>query len=182
MTLAPIRRTVRVSWSPERAFERFTRELASWWPLASHSVGQHETETVLLEPRVGGEVIERIRGGTEAVWGHVLEWDPPAQFTMSWHPGKEASTATQVTVRFVPDGSGTLVELTHSGWEALGSLANTARRAYGLGWVYVLRLYAGRKSSPLVLGIGALTWLMAPLARRMEAKAGPMITRPRTAS
>lgn len=179
-SLPPIHASVRVSWPAARAFERFTAEMGAWWPVASHSVGQGKTEAVVVDPRVGGEIVERIRGGTEALWGTILEWDPPSHFTMSWHPGREASAATRVTVRFVPDSGGTRVELTHSGWEALGSLAQTARRGYPIGWAYMLRLYAGRTMSPMVLGIAALQRLMAPLARRMAAKAGPMVTRPRT--
>lgn len=178
--LSPIHTSIRVSWTPEQAFERFTTKMATWWPLASHSVGAARAETVVMDPRVGGEIVERIRGGQESVWGSILEWDPPSHFTMAWHPGKEASTATRVTVRFVRDGSGTRVELTHSGWEALGSLATTARRGYPMGWAYVLRLYAGRTTSPVVIGIAALQWLLQPLAKRMAEKAGPMVVRPST--
>jgi hypothetical protein len=177
--LSPIHTAIRVSWTPEQAFERFTTKMSTWWPLSSHSVGERNAETVVMDPRVGGEIVERIRGGQESVWGSILEWDPPSHFTMAWHPGKEASTATRVTVRFVPDEGGTRVELTHTGWEALGSLAATARRGYPMGWAYVLRLYAGRSTSPVVIGIAALQWLLQPLARRMAAKAGPMVVRPR---
>lgn len=179
-TLPPIHTSINVSWTPEQAFERFTTRMASWWPLSSHSVGAARAESVVMDPRVGGEIVERIRGGTESVWGSILEWNPPTHFTMAWHPGKEASTATRVTVRFVPDETGTRVELTHTGWEALGSLATTARRGYPMGWAYVLRLYAGKTTSPVVLAIATLQWLLQPLAKRMAEKAGPMVVRPRS--
>jgi uncharacterized protein YndB with AHSA1/START domain len=179
--LPPIQSSVRVSWTAQQAFERFTTGIGSWWPIASHSVGTRDSERVSLDPRVGGEIVERIRGGKESVWGTVLEWNPPTHVTLAWHPGREPASATRVEVRFIPEAGGTHVLLTHSGWEALGALAHTARRGYPMGWAYVLRLYADRRWSPVVVGIGALQWLLQPLARRMAEKQGPMVVRPRTA-
>lgn len=175
--LPPIQSSIRVSWKPEDAFRRFTRDMARWWPIASHSVGGKEATGVTVDGRVGGEIVETIRDGREAHWGTITAWNPPSGFTMTWHPGKSPETATIVELKFVPDGTGTRVELTHSQWEALGDLAATARRGYPMGWAYVLRLYADRRTSPVVLGIGTLQWLLQPLAKRMAERAGPMITR-----
>jgi uncharacterized protein YndB with AHSA1/START domain len=177
--LPAIESTIRVSWTPQQAFDRFTRSIGDWWPLRSHSVGGKDAEGVRLDPRVGGEIVERIRGGKESLWGTVLEWNPPEHITIAWHPGKEPHAATRVEVRFIADAGATRVQLTHSGWEALGALAKTAHRGYPIGWAYVLRLYAGRTRSPAVLTIGALQWLLQPLARRMAEREGPMVVRPR---
>jgi hypothetical protein len=46
-------------------------------------------------------------------------------------------------VRFLPEAGGTRVELTHTGWEALGDLAADYRTGYESGWVGVLELFAG---------------------------------------
>jgi hypothetical protein len=46
-----------------------------------------------------------------------------------------------VEVAFLPDGDGTRVELTHTGWEALGERAEQARRSYDQGWVPVLERF-----------------------------------------
>jgi hypothetical protein len=131
-----------------------------------------------MDPRVGGEIVESIRGGRESHWGTITAWEPPTRVAFTWHPGRTPESATRVEVRFVPDGTGTRVELVHSGWEAMGDLAKTARNGYPIGWAYVLRLYGGLRWSPVVLGIGALQFLLQPLAARMAAKAGPMVTRP----
>ena len=176
--LPPVRAEIRVSWSPADSFQRFTSDIGRWWPTTSHSVGGKASTGVTLQPGVGGEIVESIRGGREAHWGTITDWDPPARLAFTWHPGRAASTGTRVEVRFVPDGTGTRVQLTHSGWEALGTLATTARRGYPIGWAFILRLYAGRSRSPLVLLVAALQWLTQPLAARMAAKAGPMVTRP----
>ncbi|MGQ0648386.1 MAG: SRPBCC domain-containing protein [Gemmatimonadaceae bacterium] len=169
-----------MSWTQQQSFERFTTGIATWWPLRSHSVGGENAQTVLFEPRVGGEIVEKIGGGKESLWGTVLEWDPPAHFAITWHPGRERNTAQRVDVHFVPDAGATRVELTHSGWEAMGKLAKVARRGYPMGWAYVLRLYADRRWSPVVVSIGTLQWLLQPLAKRLAEKEGPMVVRPQS--
>ena len=37
--IEPVHKTVVVRCSPERAYEVFTREIGTWWPLGSHSIG-----------------------------------------------------------------------------------------------------------------------------------------------
>ena len=49
---SPVRKVVTVKASPERAFRRFTAEIARWWPLPSHSVGQTNAESVVMEAHV----------------------------------------------------------------------------------------------------------------------------------
>jgi uncharacterized protein YndB with AHSA1/START domain len=161
----PLRKTVRITAPPERAFRRFTEELGAWWPLRSHSVGQSDAETVTMDPRVGGRIVEHIRGGREAVWGTVTAWDPPRCVAFTWHPGREPGTAQDVEVRFTPDGTGTRVELEHRGFERLGpALGRKARRGYPLGWEYVLGIYADR-GGPLMWLLSGLTTLLLAAQR-----------------
>jgi hypothetical protein len=69
--IAPVRKSLTVPLSPEKAFRLFTAEIASWWPLANHSVGQDKAETVIMEGRVGGRFFERAGDGNMALWGTV---------------------------------------------------------------------------------------------------------------
>ncbi len=161
----PIRKSVTIEASPESAFHRFTAGLASWWPLASHSVGAKDTETVAMEERVGGRIVERLTGGREAVWGTITCWDPPKRLAFTWHPGRDPSEAQDVEVHFTSDGNRTRVELTHTGFERLGKLARRARRGYPLGWTYVLGLYAERYG-PGMLFLRGLTAATLLLLRR----------------
>lgn len=179
-SLPPIRSSIRVSWNPQQAFDRFVGAIGQWWPLASHSVGGPRSRGVTMTPGVGGEIVEQLADGREAHWGTITQWEPPHRLAFTWHPGRAATRSTRVELAFVPEGGGTRVALTHSGWEALGTQARTARRGYPIGWAYVLRLYGGRTASPMVLAVGALQWLLQPVAARMAAKAGPMVTRPAT--
>jgi uncharacterized membrane protein len=161
--LMPLRKTVTVPWPPDRAFARFTAELGSWWPLRSHSGGGARAERCVFEERLGGRIYEELGDGTRHVWGTATVWEPPTRTVFSWHPGREPDTAQSVEVRFVPDGTGTRLELTHSGWERLGSLARTARRGYPLGWSYVLNIWAGRPHRPVNLFLdGVMRFLAIP--------------------
>jgi uncharacterized protein YndB with AHSA1/START domain len=170
--LPPLVKTITVDWSQEAAFRRFTEQIAAWWPLASHSVGQDRAETVVFEGRVGGRIYERLRGGEEATWGKVTIWEPPRRLAFTWHPGRGAEGAQDIEVRFVPEAGRTRLELTQSGWERLGPMAKKARRGYALGWEYVLRLWAERRSSPIVWALDAVMWVLSPLQKRMARKAG----------
>jgi uncharacterized protein YndB with AHSA1/START domain len=135
-----IRKSITVRALPERAFEVFT-ELGSWWPLASKSVSQDDAETVVVEPSVGGRVIEKTRGGEEHVWGDVLVWEPPARFAFSWHPGRAAETAQEVDVRFTSEGETTRVELEHRGWETLVGPGGEIPGHFDSGWDEALASY-----------------------------------------
>jgi uncharacterized protein YndB with AHSA1/START domain len=166
IAFTPIRKVVRVKATPDRAFRRFTEEMATWWPLRSHSVGQRDAETVVMEPLVGGRIIERMRGGRTVVWGTVTAWDPPRRVAFTWHPGREPGTAQSVEVRFTTDGTGTRVELEHGGFERLGArLGRKARRRYPIGWEYVLGLYAER-AGPVMVLLKGLTAVLLALPRR----------------
>jgi uncharacterized protein YndB with AHSA1/START domain len=173
--LPPVRKSLHVPWTPEASFTRFTADIAAWWPLRSHSVGGDRAETVVFEPRTGG-IYERIRGGEESTWGTVTAWEPPIRVAFTWHPGRPPASAQRVEVRFTPEGTGTRLELVHEGWETFGTMAARVRRGYGVGWAYVLRLWADRRSSVVVWGMDAVPWLLSPLqrrfARRAEAAAG----------
>ena len=132
--IAPVRKTLTVPLAPEKAFRLFTADIATWWPLATHSVAEGKAETVIMEARTGGRFYERTSDGKEALWGQVRIWDPPRRLVYSWHPGRPAETAQEVELRFSPAGSGTRVELEHRGWEVLGDKAASTRDSYDQGW------------------------------------------------
>jgi len=162
----PVIKIVTIRAGLTQAFRRFTSEIATWWPLPSHSVGGADAETVFIEERVGGRIVERSRNGKETVWGTIDVWDPPAKIAFTWHPGDPPEKATHVDVRFVGiDAERTRVELEHVGFERLGTMAKRARRGYPIGWAYVLGLYAGRKG-PFMLAITGLTTALMWFTRR----------------
>ena len=117
-----------------------------------------------MQPGVGGGIIETIDGSEPCVWGTIVAWDPPRRVAFTWHPGHDVAAAQDVEVRFEPAGAATLVTLTHTGFERLGKDARMARRAYPLGWTYVLGLYARRRGFTMGV-LTLLTSVMTYFAR-----------------
>jgi len=142
--IEPIVVTVLLGCPPERAFAYFTRDIAKWWPLAKYSVCGDRAADVAFEPRAGGRLFETDGEGNVHLWGLVSEWKPPGRLRFSWHPGHEEAMAQWIEVTFAPNPKGTLVTLTHGGWEALGERAVATRATYAGGWLTVLgSLFAG---------------------------------------
>jgi len=141
-TIAPVVRAIDVNVPIEKAFRVFTQEMGSWWPFQSHSIFLERAEAVVIEARAGGRVIERSKDGHEASWGEVLVYEPPERFVLAWKPNSTPLPPTTVEVRFTATGSGTHVELIHTGWEVLGDEAEEARRSYSEGWIPTLESYA----------------------------------------
>lgn len=135
--LAPIVVDLVVSCTPVAAFDYFTRDIARWWPLPTHSVGGERAQSVRFEPRVGGRLVETLADGSESTWGTVEAWQPGERVRFSWHPGRDAATAQWVEVAFAANPAGTRVTLTHGGWERLGDEAAETRGNYVPGWQFV---------------------------------------------
>jgi hypothetical protein len=140
--LEPVVRTVEVPYPPDEAFRRFTRGMGRWWPLGTHSVGGDQAETVRVEEREGGGIVERTRTGEEFRWGTITRWDPPDVIAFTWHPGRDPGTAQSVEVQFGPAAAGTRVKLVHGRWDRFGDGAAEAHAGYGPGWEMVLGRYA----------------------------------------
>lgn len=142
--IAPVIRTIEVGISPERAFELFTERIGEWWPLQTHGIFGEDAKDVVCEGHVGGRVYEVSKHGEEELWAEVLEYEPPRKLTLSWRPNPERPAPTHIEVTFSAEGSGTKVELIHTGWERLGdhSVATEARDFYDSGWPLVLRCFA----------------------------------------
>lgn len=129
----PIVKSVRVRAAPARAFALFADDFARWWPLSQTHTGLDPVDCA-IEPRVGGRVFQRAADGRETVWGTVLAYDPPHRLAFSWIVGLSAGQEQLVEIRFMAEGFGTRVELTHSGWEKLGDAAASRRGSYERGW------------------------------------------------
>ncbi len=172
--LEPLRKSITVPWGVEAAFRRFTAEMAKWWPLRSHSVAGEKALSCVFEGHVGGKIYEVSRDGGRFEWGTVLAWEPPHRVEFTWHPGENSSTAQRVELRFSAAADGTRLDLTQSGWENSGRDPKRLRRAYGIGWAYVLRIWAGQRRAPIVLLVDVMVAAIRPLVRlRRRISASP---------
>lgn len=146
MSVDPIVKTIQVSLAPKAAFDLFTQRIETWWPLESHSVSAGSgapAQSLTMGCELGGTLVETTADGTAHTWGTVLEWADGESFGMTWHPGRTDGAETHLHVAFKAAGSGTLVTLTHSNWDDLGTEAQKTRDGYNGGWDGVLAAYAG---------------------------------------
>jgi Activator of Hsp90 ATPase homolog 1-like protein len=147
ISVAPVRKTVRVAAAAAHAFEAFASGIGRWWP-ASHSIGASPIKDVVIEPRAGGRWYERGQDGSECDWGVVLAWEPPGRLLLGWHLDAEfrrnPATATEVELRFIAESpTVTRVELEHRGLERLGEAASVLRGKIDSpnGWTEILERY-----------------------------------------
>jgi uncharacterized protein YndB with AHSA1/START domain len=144
-----VRQSIVVQVPPERAFDVFTAQMSSWWPLESHSIGERPMVAAVIEPRAGGRWFERGDDGSECDWGEVLVWEPPRRVVLVWRLTADfafdQTIQTEVEVRFEPEeGGSTRVTLEHRGLDAYGDRAAEMRESFGSdgGWAGLLRRFA----------------------------------------
>src|SRR5206468_5187361 len=99
----PVVRSVRVGCSQEHAFRVFTEDTATWWPLGTHSIGEDRAESVRIDPRVGGLIVETMQGGQTSEWGSVLAWEPFDRLANEWRVNPD-KPRTEIEITFTPDG------------------------------------------------------------------------------
>jgi hypothetical protein len=147
--LAPIRRSITVKASREKAFDVFTAGMSRWWPKQHSLVRQSPLKEVVIEPRAGGRWYERAEDGSECTWGAVRLWEPPGRVVLLWQISPDwaydPAIETELEIRFSPTEDGrTQVELEHRGLEAYGERAEAMRQLFETpeAWGTTLRLFA----------------------------------------
>jgi uncharacterized protein YndB with AHSA1/START domain len=144
---APVRKSVVVEASMDRAFEVFTARFASWWP-ASHSIGKSPLKSAIIEPRAGGRWYEIGEDGSECEWGEVLTWDRPRRLVLAWRIRNDwrydPDLLTEVDIKFTSLGeASTRVDLEHRLLENMGDAGEAARQVFESdgGWSGLLARY-----------------------------------------
>lgn len=144
---APVRKSIHVKVTPAKAFDVFTAGMGRWW-LKSHSINASPTRDIVMEPRAGGRWYEIGEDGSECPWGQVLAWEPPSRLLLAWQVGGawtfDPNLITEVEVRFLPERSGTRVELEHRNLERFGDQAEAVRATFESpgGWSGLLESFA----------------------------------------
>jgi uncharacterized protein YndB with AHSA1/START domain len=148
LSIAPVRKTLVVEATPERAFEVFTAGIDRWWP-KTHSLGATPLLQSVIEPRVGGRWYGKHADGSEVIVGHVLVWQPAERFACTWEINADwkadarISFASEVEVSFhrEPDGR-TRVELEHRHFERMGQGGEKMRADVERGWPAIMDFYS----------------------------------------
>lgn len=127
-----VRRSIWIDAPPDRVWEEFEdlERMRAWFG-TGHTL-------VRYEPRVGA-VVETDAGDLDGealrFIGHVVVFDPPRELTFEqdW-VGHGWKAPPRLTIRLTALDAGTLVELFHHGFEALGPDAAENHRGFEGGW------------------------------------------------
>jgi uncharacterized protein YndB with AHSA1/START domain len=146
VTIAPVRKSIRVNANQERAFEVFTSGLGRWWP-RDKGIGKLPMQAAVMEPRLGGRWYELADDGSQTNVGKIIAWEPPNRFVMTWDINSQwkpdTTVSSEVEVKFIPDGTNaTRVELEHRRFEQMGAEAGaTMRNSVDGGWPGMLERF-----------------------------------------
>src|SRR6185437_7010407 len=112
---------VRVPADPGRAFEAFTREIASWWqPDGLFEITPRGDGELAFEPGVGGRLITRLANGEVYEIGRVSAWEHGRRLVFSWRQATfSPAQSTEVEVLFEPVGEETRVSIEHRAWDTI---------------------------------------------------------------
>jgi uncharacterized protein YndB with AHSA1/START domain len=109
--------------------------MSDWWPPERRHTGDPRSR-ITVEP--GGRFWERSAEGEVAELGAVRDWEPPSRLVLDWYPGTGPEAPTEVEVRFVPEGDGTRVVVTHRPTELSVDLWGARAPRYVESWDLVL--------------------------------------------
>ncbi|WEX76107.1 SRPBCC family protein [Sinorhizobium numidicum] len=149
-TIEPVRKSVIVRASPEKAFDLFVNGMGTWW-IKGHSVSQSGQKTVIVEPVAGGRWYEIGNAGEECDWGRVIDCDPPHRILFAWQLNADfdfdPAFHTEVEVYFQATGENeTTVLLEHRQLANYGAKAADMHGVFDSekGWGGLLASYAAK--------------------------------------
>jgi|SRR5579875_333034 uncharacterized protein YndB with AHSA1/START domain len=147
-TTPEVVRTVTVPLPVDDAFRIFTEQFDLIKP-REHNLMQVPVARTVMEVRPGGRILDEAEDGTQCVWGEVIAVEPPDLLRFAWLIGpdwqvQDRENASEVEVRFTPDGDGTLVSLRHFRLEQHGPGWQSMPEALGGdgGWPLYLARFA----------------------------------------
>lgn len=112
---------LRVPADPERAFEAFTQEIASWWqPSPLFQVAPEGDGELAFEPGAGGRLVTRQTNGEIFEIGRISVWQPGKRLVFTWRQASfSPEQSTEVEVLFEPVGEETRVSIEHRAWDTI---------------------------------------------------------------
>lgn len=112
---------LRVPAGPQRAFEAFTLEIASWWqPNPLFQITPEGDGVLAFEPGVGGRLVTRLANGDTFEIGRISAWEPGKRLVFTWRQASfSPEQSTEVEVLFEPVGEETRVSIEHRAWDTI---------------------------------------------------------------
>jgi uncharacterized protein YndB with AHSA1/START domain len=131
-----VRRVISVEAPPQVAWQVFTEEMGTWWPLAVYKIGKANAVDAIIEPRVGGRWYERGDDGSTCDWGRVLAWERHSRLVLTWDINADfqydPALQTEIEVRFIAErDASTRVEFEHRRLDRYGDRRDEMRKIFG---------------------------------------------------
>jgi uncharacterized protein YndB with AHSA1/START domain len=131
-----IRRSIQINATPERVWREFENpeRFRAWW--TTDQPDRRESVRT-YEPRVGARIEMPCAwdGGSCVFAGDITVFDPERELTFELTiEGESWAAPTYVTVRLTPNAYGTMVEILHWGFEAIGPAAVEQYSNFEGGW------------------------------------------------
>ena len=113
--------SLRVSATPERAFDVFVGEIDKWWVANTlFKFTRGSPGKLAFEPRLGGRFTETCADGEVFEIGRITAWRPGSRLAFSWRQATfESGRETHVDLRFEAIDAETRVTVEHSGWDVV---------------------------------------------------------------
>ena len=150
-----VRRSITVPVSANDAFRAFTERLGDFKPPEHNVLAVPIAETV-LEPYVGGWIIDRGTDGSECRWARIVAYEPPHRLVFTWNIGPtwqietDPDRVSEVEVRFEAEAPlQTRVLLEHRNLDRHGPGWESVREGIGneRGWPLYLDRFAALVAS-----------------------------------
>lgn len=114
--LDPITFEYSLDCTADAAFVAYTEKIGQWW-LPQYTAGASTFETVTIEPRVGGRIVERHSDGREIDWGEVTVWEPGRRLVHTFTLAQDPAHPSEVSFELTPSGEACELHFEHGGWD-----------------------------------------------------------------
>ncbi|CAG7573120.1 uncharacterized protein YndB with AHSA1/START domain [Barrientosiimonas humi] len=98
-----------------QAFFVYVDGIGAWWP-GTYTADPATFEGVTIEPRVGGRIYARYRGGQHDDWGEVTALEHGARLEHTFLLAHSSRTPSTVWVTFDDHDTGSRMVFRHGGW------------------------------------------------------------------
>ena len=140
--------SIQIKASPATVFKAYVEKINDWWPWQGEEIrytwapeGVQPSE-IHFEPQLGGRYYERFADGSEFDIGRITRYEPPHKLSFTWAGRDWPPGESLFELSFDESEGGTLLTLTHSGFEIFGGEVAEMVQGYTSGSKEILGFFA----------------------------------------